>query len=180
MGAFFINRPIFAWVIAIAIMLGGALCLRTLPIAQYPDVALPQISIFGQYPGASAKVVDQSVTQIIEQQMKGLDNLLYMRSSSDSFGNVDIYFTFAAGTDGDIAQVQVQNKLQQAMPQLPEAVQRQGLQVTKAVENSFMIIAFYTSDDSLGAGYVSDYVAGKVLDSLSRVQGVGSDKRMLL
>lgn len=174
MGAFFINRPIFAWVIAIAIMLGGALCLRTLPIAQYPDVALPQISIFGQYPGASAKVVDQSVTQIIEQQMKGLDNLLYMRSSSDSFGNVDIYFTFAAGTDGDIAQVQVQNKLQQAMPQLPEAVQRQGLQVTKAVENSFMIIAFYTSDDSLGAGYVSDYVASKVLDSLSRVQGVGS------
>lgn len=174
MASFFINRPIFAWVIAISIMIAGALCIFRLPVAQYPDVALPQISIYGQYPGASAKVVDQSVTQIIEQQMKGIDNLLYMSSSSDSFGNVEIYFTFAAGTNGDIAQVQVQNKLQQAMPQLPEAVQRQGLQVTKAVENSFMVIAFYSTDNSFNGPQISDYVSSNVLDALSRVQGVGA------
>lgn len=99
MASFFINRPIFAWVIAILIMLAGVLVIRSLPVAQYPDIALPQISIFGQYPGASARVADQSVTQVIEQQMKGLDHLLYMRSSSDSFGNVEMFFTFASGTD---------------------------------------------------------------------------------
>lgn len=174
MAEFFINRPVFAWVVAIITMLSGFLCLFTLPIAQYPDIALPQVSIFGQYPGASAKIVDQSVTQVIEQQMKGLDNLLYMRSSSDSFGNVEMYFTFASGTDGDIAQVQVQNKLQQALPQLPEAVQRQGLQVTKAVENSFLIIAFYTDNDSMTSGDISDYVGSNIQDALSRVEGVGS------
>ena len=125
MAAFFINRPIFATVLAILLMLAGGLALRSLPVAQYPDIASPQISINGQYPGASAATVDQSVTQLIEQQMKGIDNLLYMHSSSDSYGNVEMVFTFEAGTNIDIAQVQVQNKLQQAMPQLPEAVQRQ-------------------------------------------------------
>ncbi|MDR3358527.1 MAG: efflux RND transporter permease subunit [Desulfovibrio sp.] len=174
MAAFFINRPIFAWVIAFMIMMAGALAVRTLPIAQYPDIALPQIGIFGQYPGASAIIVDQSVTQVIEQQMKGLDNLLYMRSSSDSFGNVEMSFSFASGTNIDIAQVQVQNKLQQAMPQLPEAVQRQGVQVYKAVQNSFMTIAFYAEDDAMRANDISDYVASHLLDPLSRVQGVGS------
>lgn len=174
MARFFIERPVFSWVIAIAVMVSGILCIPGLPVSQYPDVALPQISIIGQYPGASAKIVDQSVTQIIEQQMKGIDNLLYMRSSSDSLGNIEMYFTFAAGTDGDIAQVQVQNKVQQALPQLPEEVQRQGLQVTKAVENSFMTIAIYAASDSLGSTDISDYVASNVLDSLARVPGVGS------
>ena len=174
MAKFFIGRPVFAWVIAIAIMVCGLLCIPNLPVSHYPDVALPQISIYGQYPGASAKIVDQSVTQIIEQQMKGLDNLLYMRSSSDSLGNIEMYFTFAAGTDGDIAQVQVQNKVQQALPQLPEEVQRQGLQVTKAVENSFMTIAIYAADDTVSSTDISDYVASNVLDTLARVQGVGS------
>ncbi len=174
MAAFFINRPIFAWVIAIIIMLCGALSLRALPVAQYPDIALPQIGIWAQYPGASAKIVDESVTQLIEQQMKGLDNLLYMRSSSDSFGYMEMYFTFAAGTNIDMAQVQVQNKVQQAMPQLPEAVQRQGVQVYKSVYNSFMIIAFYTDQDSMRPNDITDYVASNLLDPLSRVQGVGS------
>lgn len=174
MAAFFINRPVFAWVIAIIIMMAGALAIRSLPIAQYPDIALPQIAIYGQYPGASARIVDQSVTQVVEQQMKGIDNLLYMRSSSDSFGNVEMFFTFATGTNIDTAQVQVQNKLQQAMPQLPEVVQRQGVQVYKAVENSFMVIAFYVEGDTMRANDISDYVASTLLDPISRVQGVGS------
>ena len=174
MAAFFIHRPVFAWVIAIIIMLAGALAIRSLPVAQYPDIALPQIAIYGQYPGASARIVDQSVTQVVEQQMKGIDNLLYMRSSSDSFGNVEMFFTFASGTNIDTAQVQVQNKLQQAMPQLPEVVQRQGVQVYKAVENSFMVIAFYVENDAMRANDISDYVASTLLDPLSRVQGVGS------
>ena len=174
MAAFFINRPIFAWVIAIIIMLAGILAIRSLPVAQYPDIALPQIGVYGQYPGASAAVVDQSVTQVIEQQMKGIDNLLYMRSASDSYGNVEMFFTFASGTDIDTAQVQVQNKLQQAMPQLPDAVQRQGVQVYKAVENSFMVAAFYDATDTMPGNDISDYVASSLLDPLSRVQGVGS------
>lgn len=174
MAAFFINRPIFATVLAILLMLSGGLALRNLPIAQYPDIASPQISIFGQYPGASAATVDQSVTQLIEQQMKGIDNLLYMSASSDSYGSIEMVFTFEAGTNIDIAQVQVQNKLQQAMPMLPEAVQRQGLQVSKAVENSFMTIAFFVTNGSMSAGDISDYVASNLIDQLNRVQGVGS------
>lgn len=174
MAAFFINRPIFATVLAILLMLSGGLALRNLPVAQYPDIASPQISIFGQYPGASAATVDQSVTQLIEQQMKGIDNLLYMSASSDSYGSIEMVFTFEAGTNIDIAQVQVQNKLQQAMPMLPEAVQRQGLQVSKAVENSFMTIAFYVTNGSMSAGDISDYVASNLIDQLNRVQGVGS------
>ncbi len=174
MAAFFINRPIFATVLAILLMLAGGLALRNLPIAQYPDIASPQISIFGQYPGASAATVDQSVTQLIEQQMKGIDNLLYMHSSSDAYGSVEMVFTFEAGTNIDIAQVQVQNKLQQALPMLPESVQRQGLQVSKAVENSFMTIAFYVDDASMSAGEISDYVASNLIDQLNRVEGVGS------
>ncbi len=174
MAAFFIKRPIFAWVIAIMIMLAGALTIRSLPVAQYPDIALPQIAVSGQYPGASASVVDQSVVQAIEQQMKGLDNLLYMRSSCDSSGNVEMYFTFASGTDVDTAQVQVQNKLQQALPQLPEVVQRQGVRVTKSVENSFLMVAFYDANSAMRPNDISDYVASTLLDPLSRVQGVGS------
>ena len=174
MAAFFINRPIFAWVVAILIMLAGVLAVRALPVAQYPDIALPQISVSAQYPGASAAIVDQSVTQIIEQQMRGLDNLLYMDASSDSYGNAQLTFTFSSGTDIDTAQVQVQNKLQQAMPMLPEDVQRQGVQVSKAVENSFMLIAFYAPGGTMRENDISDYVASNLLDSLNRVPGVGS------
>ncbi len=174
MADFFLRRPVFAWVLAILLMLSGLLSLFRLPVAQYPDIALPQIAIYGQYPGAAASNVDQSVTQVIEQEMKGIDNLLYMRSSSDSFGFVEMYFTFAAGTDTDTAQVQVQNKLSLAQPMLPEAVQRQGLQVVKAVENSFMTVAFYMENDSMRANDISDYVASHLLEPLSRVQGVGS------
>ncbi|MFW5489056.1 MAG: efflux RND transporter permease subunit [Desulfovibrio sp.] len=174
MAAFFINRPVFAWVIAIVIMLAGALALSRLPVAHYPDIALPQISVSAQYPGASAAIVDQSVTQVIEQQLKGLDNLLHMSSSSGSSSGSEINLTFAAGTDIDTAQVQVQNKLQQAMSLLPEAVQRQGVQVYKAVENSFMTVAFYDARDTMRSSDISDFVASSLVDPLSRIQGVGA------
>ena len=174
MAAFFIDRPVFAWVIAIIIMLAGGLAIFRLPIAHYPDIALPQISISAQYQGATASIVDRSVTQIIEQQIKGLDNLLHMRSSSSSSGDTEIVLTFAAGTDPDTAQVQVQNKLQQALSLLPDAVQRQGVQASKAVDNSFMTVAFYDVSDSMRPNDISDYVASSLVDSLSRIQGVGS------
>ena len=174
MAVFFLKRPVFACVLALLVMLAGLLALPSLPIAQYPDIALPQIGLYAQYPGATAAVADESVTQVIEQQMKGLDNLLYMRSTSDSSGNVEIFFTFCAGTDPDTAQVQVQNKLQQAMPQLPESVQRQGLASYKSLENEFLLIAFYADNDSLRENEIADYVASALLDPLSRVQGVGS------
>lgn len=174
MAAFFINRPVFAWVIAIIIMLSGGLALNKLPVEHYPDIALPQISISAQYPGASASIIDRSVTQIIEQQIKGLDNLLYMNSTSSSSGESEIILTFKVGTDIDTAQVQVQNKLQQAMSQLPDAVQRQGVQAFKAVENSFMMVAFYDESDTMRGNDISDYVASSLIDALSRLQGVGS------
>ena len=174
MAAFFINRPIFAWVIAIIIMLAGLLALVRLPVAHYPDIALPQISISAQYPGATASIVDRSVTQIIEQQIKGLDNLLHMKSTSSSSGGAEIVLTFAAGTDADTAQVQVQNKVQQALSLLPDAVQRQGVQASKAVDNSFMTVAFYDAGDTMRPNDISDYVASSLVDPLSRVQGVGS------
>lgn len=174
MVSFFINRPVFAWVIAIMIMLAGVLALNKLPVEHYPDIALPQISISAQYPGASASIIDRSVTQIIEQQIKGLDNLLYMNSTSSSSGESEIILTFKAGTDIDTAQVQVQNKLQQAMSQLPDAVQRQGVQALKAVENSFMTVAFYDESDTMRGNDISDYVASSLIDALSRIQGVGS------
>lgn len=174
LSAFFIDRPVFACVLAILLMLAGGLAIPNLAVEQYPEVALPQIAIYGQYPGATAKDCDQRVTQIIEQQMKGLDNLLYMSSASDSHGNIEIYFTFATGTDSDIAQVQVQNRLQLAMPLLPEPVQRQGIQASKSVENNFMVVAFHAGQDGLKANDISDYVASSLVDPLSRVTGVGS------
>lgn len=174
MAAFFINRPIFAWVIAIIIMLAGLLALGRLPVAHYPDIALPQISISAQYTGATASIVDRSVTQIIEQQIKGLDNLLHMKSTSSSSGDTEIILTFAAGTDADTAQVQVQNKVQQAVSLLPDTVQRQGVQTSKAVDNSFMTVAFYDASDTMRPNDISDYVASSLVDPLSRVQGVGA------
>ncbi|PHS31903.1 MAG: hydrophobe/amphiphile efflux-1 family RND transporter [Methylophaga sp.] len=173
MSRFFIDRPIFAWVISIMIMLAGVLSILSLPIAQYPAIAPPAISISAVYPGASAQTIEDSVTQIIEQKMKGIDNLIYMSSSSESTGTATVTLTFEAGTDPDIAQMQVQNKLQLATPLLPESVQRQGLNVAKAVKNFLMIAVFVSKDGSMGATDLGDYVASNVEDQISRVAGVG-------
>ncbi|EKF74942.1 AcrB/AcrD/AcrFa family protein [Alcanivorax hongdengensis A-11-3] len=173
MARFFIDRPIFAWVIAIILMIAGALAIYTLPVEQYPTVAPPSVSIAGNYPGASAKVVEDSVTQVIEQQMNGIDNLIYMSSSSDAFGNAQVTLTFAPGTDPDIAQVQVQNKLQLATPLLPQEVQQQGLSVTKSSAGFLMVVGFTSEDGSLSRADIADYIASNIQDPLSRVAGVG-------
>ncbi len=132
MAKFFIDRPIFAWVIAIIIMLAGGLSIMKLPVAQYPSIAPPAVTVNATYPGADAKTVQDTVTQVIEQNMNGIDGLMYMSSTSDSSGTVQITLTFESGTDADIAQVQVQNKLQLAMPLLPQEVQQQGVSVEKS------------------------------------------------
>ena len=173
MSRFFIDRPIFAWVLAIVIMLAGALAIRTLPIAQYPSIAPPQVSVNASYPGASAKTLEDTVTQVIEQKMKGIDGLTYMSSTSDSSGSVSINLTFEAGTDPDIAQVQVQNKLQAATPLLPQEVQRQGVQVVKSTVNFLMVLGFVSEDGSMNDADLADYVSSSVIDTLSRVDGVG-------
>ncbi|WP_269792233.1 multidrug efflux RND transporter permease subunit SmeE [Stenotrophomonas sp. Iso1] len=174
MARFFIDRPIFAWVIAIIIMLAGALAMLKLPISMYPEVAPPAVSISANYPGASAKVVEDSVTQIIEQNMKGLDGLMYFSSNSSSNGQASITLTFESGTDSDIAQVQVQNKLQLAMPLLPQEVQRQGINVAKSSSGFLNVIGFVSEDGSMDENDISDYVGSNVVDPLSRVPGVGS------
>ena len=173
MAQFFINRPIFAWVIAIIIMLGGALAIRTLPVSQYPAIAPPEIAINAVYPGASAKTVEDTVTQIIEQKMNGIDRLTYMSSTSDSSGYITITLTFAAGTDPNIAQVQVQNKLQLATPLLPQVVQQQGVQVTKSTRNFLLIVGFYSEDGSMTRYDLTDYAVANVMDIISRTSGVG-------
>jgi multidrug efflux pump len=170
---FFIDRPIFAWVIAIIIMLAGALAIRTLPVAQYPDIALPQVAVHAVYPGASAKTVEDSVTQVIEQKMKGLDGLLYMSSTSDGSGADTVTLTFKAGTDIDIAQVQVQNKLQTATALLPQEVQQQGLSVVKATTNFLMVVGLYATDGKASNSDLADYLAANLQDPISRVDGVG-------
>ncbi len=170
---FFIDRPIFAWVVAIVIMLAGALAIRGLPIAQYPDIALPQVAVQAVYPGASAKTVEDSVTQVIEQKMKGLDGLLYMSSSSDSSGAATVTLTFEGGTNIDIAQVQVQNKLQTATALLPQEVQQQGLSVVKATRNFLLVVGLYSADGKSSDNDLADYIASNLQDQLSRVDGVG-------
>ncbi|MDQ7248567.1 efflux RND transporter permease subunit [Dongia sedimenti] len=173
MSHFFIDRPIFAWVIAIVIMLAGALAIRTLPISQYPNIAPPSVSISASYPGASAKTLEDTVTQVIEQKMKGIDNLDYMAATSDSQGNAQITLTFAAGTDPDIAQVQVQNKVQLATALLPQEVQQQGLTVTKSTSDFLMVMGFVSENDGMTQSDLSDYLAANVEDQISRVDGVG-------
>ena len=173
MSRFFIDRPIFAWVIAIVVMMVGLINILTLPIAQYPAIAPPAISITGNYPGASAKTVEDTVTQVIEQKLKGIDGLKYMSSSSDSSGAINITLTFENGTSPDIGQVQVQNKLQLAMPLLPQVVQQQGLLVAKSTKNFLMVMAFVSEDGRLTQFDIADYVAANVLDTVSRVNGVG-------
>jgi HAE1 family hydrophobic/amphiphilic exporter-1/multidrug efflux pump len=170
---FFIDRPIFAWVVAIIVMMAGAISILQLPVAQYPAIAPPQISVNATYPGASAKTLEDTVTQVIEQRMNGLDHLRYIASSSDDAGNAQVALTFEAGTDPDIAQVQVQNKLQLAMPQLPQEVQRQGVRVVKSVRNFLLIVAFVSEDGSMTRNDIADYLFTSVVDQLGRVPGVG-------
>jgi multidrug efflux pump len=173
MSRIFIDRPIFAWVIAIIIMLFGAGAIFTLPIEQYPDVAPPQVNIRANYPGASAETLENSVTQVIEQQLTGIDGLLYFSSSSTSRGQVRISATFEKGTNPDIAQVQVQNKVQQALPRLPQEVQQQGLVVTKSNPDFLMIVAVYDKTDRRTNQDVSDYLVSNLQDPLGRIEGVG-------
>ncbi len=173
MAKFFIDRPVFAWVISIIIMLAGALSIFKLPVAQYPEVAPPSVSISANYPGASAQTVQDTVIQIIEQGLTGIDNVQYMSSTSESSGRGEVTVTFIAGTDPDIAQVQVQNKLQTAMPLLPQEVQQQGIRVTKSSAGFLMVAAFVSADGRMDKYDIADYVAANVQDQLSRVNGVG-------
>lgn len=173
MSRFFIDRPIFAWVLAIVVMLAGILSIISLPIAQYPTIAPPAIAITANYPGASAKMLEDTVTQVIEQKMKGLDRLSYMASTSESTGAVTITLTFETGTNSDTAQVQVQNKLALATPLLPAEVQQQGVQVTKSATNFLNILAFTSDDGSMNGADLSDYVSANVQDAIGRVEGVG-------
>jgi len=173
MALFFINRPIFAWVLSILVMLAGLLSIRTLPLEQYPDIAPPRVSINAVYTGASAKTVEDSVTQVIEQQLKGLDNLLYMQGTSNSSGISRISITFNAGTNIDVAQMQVQNKLQQAMSRLPQAVQSRGVTVTKGGNDFLMIVSMFSGDGSASAVEVGDYITSNLVDVVSRIGGVG-------
>ncbi|WP_223483590.1 efflux RND transporter permease subunit [Pseudomonas sp. A-RE-19] len=173
MARFFIDRPIFAWVIAIVIMLAGALSISQLPLEQYPDIAPPTVRISATYTGASAKTVEDSVTQVIEQQMKGLDNLTYMSASSSSAGSASINLTFTAGTNPDVAQMQVQNKLQQAESRLPQSVQSEGLTVTKGGSDFLMIVALASDNPSVTGTQIGDYISSTLLDAISRIDGVG-------
>ena len=173
MPTFFINRPIFAWVIAIMVMLAGLLSIKMLPVSQYPAIAPPQIAINATYPGASAQTVQDTVTQVIEQKLNGIDNLIYMSSSSDSAGAVTISLTFKAGTDPNIAQVQVQNKLQLAVPLLPQIVQKQGIAVVKSSRNYLLIIGLVSEDGSMDRNSLTDYMVSNLQDIVSRLDGVG-------
>jgi len=173
MARYFIDRPIFAYVLAVMVVIAGLLSLRTLPIAQFPAIAPPAVSITANYPGADAQTLENTTTQIIEQQMKGIDHLRYFSSSSSSAGSVTITLTFEQGTDPDIAQVQVQNKLQAATPLLPQEVQRQGIIVAKATQNFLLFVGLYSENGKHDADDLADIVASRIADPLSRVTGVG-------
>src|SRR5688572_19018359 len=169
----FIDRPVLAWVISILIMLGGLGGVLTLPVAQYPDIAPPSVNVRATYPGASAETLESSVTQVIEQQLTGIDGLIYFSSTSNASGAANVTVTFQQGTDADIAQVQVQNKVQQALPRLPAAVQQQGLVVTKSNPDFLMVISIYDSTDRAESLDVADYLVSNLQDSLGRLPGVG-------
>ncbi len=171
---FFAHRPVFAWVISIAIMLAGIASIQALPIAQYPDVAPPSVSISAGYTGASAETVENSVTQVLEQQLTGIDGLLYFSSSSSSAGRAQINVTFQQGTNPDTAQVQVQNKVQQAVPRLPPSVQQQGIVVSKSQSNFLTIVAIYDETDKSTESDIADYLASVMQDPIARVDGVGA------
>ncbi|QYX55975.1 efflux RND transporter permease subunit [Roseovarius sp. SCSIO 43702] len=174
MPRFFIDRPVFAWVISILIMGVGLLAIRLLPVAQYPQIAPPSVSVAATYPGASASTVANTVTQVIEQQMTGLDGLRYFSSNSTAAGRAEITLTFETGTDIDIAQVQVQNKLSRATPLLPEPVQRQGITVEKSSAGFLMVVGLISTDGALEQVDLADYMVSNLVDELSRIEGVGS------
>lgn len=174
MSNFFINRPIFSWVLAIIVMLAGALSLLKMPVEQYPNIASPSVSISTSLPGASAETLENSVSQVIEQSLIGIDSLRYFSSSSDSSGNVNITLTFEPKTNPDIAQVQVQNKLQSAMPLLPQEVQQQGVRVNKANNNFLLVIGLYSKDDSVSQEILGDILLSNMKDVVSRINGVGN------
>ncbi|MFI4966353.1 MAG: efflux RND transporter permease subunit, partial [Caulobacterales bacterium] len=169
----FIDRPIFAWVIAIVIMLAGLGAIRSLPVEQYPDIAPPSVNIRASYPGASAEILETSVTQIIEQQLTGIDGLIYFSATSDSSGQVRITVTFVKGTNPDIAQVQVQNKVQAALPRLPQEVQQAGLVVTKSNPDFLLIVSIYDATDTQTSADVSDYLVSNMQEAIGRIPGVG-------
>ena len=173
MSKFFIDRPIFAWVIALVIMLVGGLSILKLPINQYPSIAPPAIAIAVSYPGASAQTVQDTVVQVIEQQLNGIDNLRYVTSESNSDGSMTITATFNQGTSPDTAQVQVQNKLNLATPLLPQEVQQQGIRVTKAVKNFLMVIGLVSADGSMSRDDLANYIVSNMQDPISRTEGVG-------
>ena len=173
MSRFFIDRPIFAWVVALVIMLVGGLAILKLPINQYPSIAPPAVGISVSYPGASAQTVQDTVVQVIEQQLNGIDGLRYISSDSNSDGSMSITVTFNQGVDPDIAQVQVQNKLQLATPLLPQEVQQQGIRVTKSVRNFLMVIGVVSEDGSMDRFDLADYIVSNIQDPISRTQGVG-------
>lgn len=166
---FFIDRPVFAWVIAIVIMMAGAIAAFTLPVEQYPTIAPPAVAISATYPGADAGTLQNAVTQVIEQQLTGLDNLLYFSSSSNASGTASITATFAPGTDPDIAEVQVQNKVQQAVAQLPIQVQQLGVTVAKAQANFLLLVALYDESNRLSSRDVADFLVSKMQDRKSVV-----------
>ncbi len=173
MPKFFIDRPIFAWVISLLIMMAGVLAITHLPVAQYPSVAPPSISVTANYAGASAETVQDTVTSVIEQQMNGIDHLLYMSSSSSASGQSQVTLYFDSGTDPDIAQVQVQNKLQLAVPSLPVTVQQQGITVLKSTRNFLMFFTLSTTNNSISDIALGNYISSSVLDPIRRVTGVG-------
>jgi multidrug efflux pump len=173
MSRFFIDRPIFAWVLAVIVMLAGAISITLLPVAQYPSIAPPAVSITVTYPGASAETVQSTVVQVIEQQLSGLDHLIYFSSESDKDGSIQITLYFDQGTNPDIAQVQVQNKLQLAEPLLPQVVQQQGITVAKATKNFLLVIGFVSTDNRLNTTDLSDFVQSVMQDPISRSPGVG-------
>ena len=173
MANFFIDRPIFAWVLAIMMCLTGALAIISLPVEQYPDLAPPNVRITANYPGASAETLENTVTQIIEQSMTGIDNLMYMSSQSSNTGQMTITLTFSAGTNPDEARQQVQNQLQSALRKLPQAVQQQGVTVNKTGESNILMLAFVSTDGSMDKQDIADYVASNIQDPLSRISGVG-------
>ncbi len=174
MSRFFIDRPIFAWVIAIMIMLAGLLSVFTLPVGQYPTIAPPSVSIRSTYPGADASTVERSVTQVIEQNLTGLDGYMYMSSNSDSYGNSNIVITFEPGTNADIAQVQVQNKMQQVQSSLPTVVQQNGIDVSKSTDAFLLVFSLYSKDDDHTADDISDFLYSTIKEPMARVDGVGS------
>src|SRR5476651_2406763 len=173
MSKFFIERPIFAWVVAIIIMLAGGLSILTLPINQYPNIAPPAISVNVTYPGASAQTVQSTVVQVIEQQLNGLDNLRYIESQSSSDGSATIIATFDQGTDPDIAQVQVQNKVSLAEAQLPSEVINQGIRVAKYQANFMMVVSLISKDGKMSNADLSNLLVTKLEDAIVRTKGVG-------